>query len=262
MKKLLAVGLVMSLGSSAQAVTLTENLGGILYADIESFAADIGANFSGSPANGWHIYKSATQDLLVRLEQSVVSFGGNQYKLSTPMIQNKAGRPALPLDTLKAVFAVNVETETTGSSQVAPVAAQPAPSSVQTFGGWTERKGSGPPIVMATNANPSSPVELRASCLDDYLAVYLYSNEPLFLSKETLPSLPMTYALDAGGVFTSKWRALSSGTMAIPEVLVPSNFYQLLQASTKISFSIQGARQLDELFRVDGLKAARALLGC
>ncbi len=105
--------LLLTLGS-AQAVTQTISVGGIIYADLESFARDIGAGISRGSSSplAWRL---ATQgkDMVLVQDSNLVQFNGQRYQMGGKILL-EGGKGYAPLDSLRALFQVTVATSGTG----------------------------------------------------------------------------------------------------------------------------------------------------
>jgi len=202
-------------GSSAFSITLTENRGGVIYADLESFAKDIGASLSQSGGNAWRLYRSPTQDLLVTIGQTTVSFGGNSYGLPSPAGLGVAGKPILPLDTLRGLFQMNVTTKGTGTfDKVEAVTAEPVRRSADRFVDWQGLTASGSKFVYTTANAPLSDIRLFILCYKNELDISIKSSKNIFGANDipNRPNLTVGYRFSNDYAYNTKWYASESGT--------------------------------------------------
>jgi|GEM_PF-3825819 len=126
MKKLLMVGLVMMVGSTALAVVDTYSINGITYAELKSFAAEIGAGYSARVGSTqyWDLsYKGKILSLVA--DSAIAEYDGKKYQLPGTVTASGDSGYA-PLDTLRGLFQVNVKTQAATGTAPTPQVASPA----------------------------------------------------------------------------------------------------------------------------------------
>lgn len=215
MKKLLIFGLMLMAGSTTLAVTLTENRGGVIYADLESFAKDIGASLSQSSGNVWRLYRSPTQDLLVTIGQTTISFGGNSYGLPSPAGLGVTDKPILPLDTLRGLFQMNVTIKDTGTfDKVEEVTATPVRKSSDRFVDWQGIPTSGSKFAYTTAKVPFSDTSLSVMCFKNEFYISIKSSKNIFGPNDisNRPNLNIGYAFSNGYGYNTRWFVSGGGT--------------------------------------------------
>ena len=129
MKRLFLTTLLLNL-SCAQAITQTISKDGIIYADLESFARDISAGMALNNANpiAWRLATTGKDMVLVQ-DSNLAQFNGKRYQMAGKVLL-EGGKGYAPLDSLRALFQVNVVT----SSATSTTSSQKIPSSAGNSG--------------------------------------------------------------------------------------------------------------------------------
>jgi hypothetical protein len=115
-KKWLVLGLLMSVSPSTLAAVETVKVGNITYANLQSFAREIDANFTVWPLNPnfWHISKGPDQNLLVWVGHTWAEFSSStqlsNFRLDAETLVNSSGKPYVPLGNLRVFFKADVKT--------------------------------------------------------------------------------------------------------------------------------------------------------
>jgi len=113
----LSILLLLTLGS-AQAVTQTISVGGVVYADLESFARDIGAGIAtGSSAPLVWRLAAKGKDMVLVQDSNLAQLNGQRYQMAAKTLL-EGGKGYAPLDSLRALFQVNVATTGTGLGKI------------------------------------------------------------------------------------------------------------------------------------------------
>ena len=114
----LPILILLSLGS-AQAITQTISRDGIIYADLESFARDIGAGIATGSSTPlvWRLAAKGKDMVLVQ-DSNLAQLNGQRYQMAGKTLL-EGGKGYAPLDSLRALFGVNVATRSVGASSSA-----------------------------------------------------------------------------------------------------------------------------------------------
>lgn len=107
MKQWILLLLALAL-SSIQAAPATQTREGIVYADLEGFARDIGANYSSPLTGVYRIYKTPAQDLLLTTGSSEVNFGTVRYRFQGAAFLD-GGKAYASWDDLRSLFQIVVQ---------------------------------------------------------------------------------------------------------------------------------------------------------
>ena len=105
---------LLALGS-AQAVTQTISKDGVVYADLESFARDISAGFAVGNAKPsvWRLVTRGKDVVLIE-DSNLAQMNGQRYQMAGKT-RLEGGKGYAPLDSLRALFGVNVATQNAAS---------------------------------------------------------------------------------------------------------------------------------------------------
>ncbi len=136
----LPILILLSLGS-AQAITQTISREGVVYADLESFARDIGAGMATGSSTPlvWRLAAKGKDMVLVQ-DSNLAQLNGQRYQMAGKTLL-EGGKGYAPLDSLRALFQVNVATQSAGSGSSGSSSSGAGSSSANTA--HTSSSGSG-----------------------------------------------------------------------------------------------------------------------
>ena len=129
--RFLPILFLLTLGS-AQAITQTISREGVVYADLETFARDISAGMAVGSASPkvWRL-AAVGKDMVLVQDSNLAQLNGQRYQMAgKTLLEN--GKGYAPLDSLRALFGVNVATQNAGSGSSSASAAHTSSSTSAT----------------------------------------------------------------------------------------------------------------------------------
>jgi|GEM_PF-4321576 len=275
MKKYFLIA-ALSLFSTSYAVTTVEVKDGIRYAELESFAKDIGARFQDNSNATYKVYLSDKKDLFTALNSKIVSFGGLQYALPFPTILSRNGKPALPLDNLESLFEVKVQTQTNAPNtleqptQNNPTESNNAPSTSVEPKRFSAGNWFGSDINVTLKGSGDSSIQFFCTSQDYPMFIVNFGRFLGTNNKDSTVGVGISidsnqynekWHIDSTGKSVYPLDKRSDGSLIIPR-RVPNDFVRYLLRASTLSITAQGQNTYGLTFDVRGADKAFEHLSC